>query len=670
MLFNMSTLSEQYLQLVKLAKAAAHAYYDLDAPIMSDGQYDTLFRQIRTLEAEHPELQSAESPTRRVAGTTKKGFLEVKHLQPMLSIDNAMDYAEMSDFYARTLKPLSLSELELTAELKYDGLSASLVYVDGIFVQAVTRGDGFVGEDVTAQVMTIRNVPKTLKSNFDLSGRLEVRGEVLMTRADFDSLNQQELSMGRKPFANPRNAAAGSLRNLDATVTASRNLSFYAYSVVQSSEVASRLDLSTHWESLTLLKQLGFAVSEESKLIHGLDAAQGFFDSISERRATLPFDIDGIVFKVNRYDQQETLGWASRHPKWAIAYKFPAEQATTPLLSIGVQVGRTGVLTPVARLQPVQVGGVVVSNATLHNLAQVQALGLNEGDLVVVVRAGDVIPRIEAKASNFETPSHWQMPKQCPVCQSPVLQEEGMVAYRCTGGLSCKAQQLNALAHYVGRSCLDIEGLGETILTKLIESGKVDRPLSLYKLSKQDFLDIEGFAELSASNLVASIEASKHCDLAKFIQSLGIAFVGESSAKAMSKHFRSFEAFSRASEAELLRVEDVGPVTAKAITRYFENPQLSEHAQALAQVVQPQAKVATAPQIFVGKTFVITGTLSKPRDYFAQMIEDMGGKISSSVSKKTSFVLAGEAAGSKLEKANELGVTVLDEASFEALVQS
>lgn len=666
----MNSLSEQYSKLVQLAVKAAHAYYDLDSPIMSDAQYDTLFRQIRTLEETNPGLASTDSPTRKVAGTTKKGFIEVTHLQPMLSIDNAMDHTEMGEFYAKTIKSLQHSSLELTAELKYDGLSASLIYVDGIFVQAVTRGDGFVGEDVTSQVMTIKNVPKTLQSPLDLSGRLEVRGEVLMTRADFDALNAQEVAQGRKPFANPRNAAAGALRNLDPSVTASRNLSFYAYSVVQSSDVASRLDVPTHWESLNFLKALGFAVSQETKLVNGLNEVQVFYDSISQRRKELPFDIDGIVFKVNRYEHQEILGWASRHPKWAIAYKFPAEQAVTRLLSIDIQVGRTGVLTPVARLQPVQVGGVVVSNATLHNLSQVHALALNEGDDVVVVRAGDVIPRIESKANNFDEPSHWQMPKSCPVCYSPVAQEEGMVAYRCTGGLSCKAQQLNALTHYVGRSCLDIEGLGETILAKLIDTGKVDRPLSLYALTKADFLSIEGFAELSASNLVAAIEASKNCDLAKFIQSLGIAFVGESSAKAMAKHFKSFEAFANTSENELLTVEDVGPVTAKAITQYFSNPQLAQHAIELARVVNPQSKSVSGPQIFAGKTFVITGTLSKPREHFAHLIEDLGGKISSSVSKKTSFVLAGEAAGSKLDKATELGVAVLDEVGFEALLSA
>lgn len=644
-----------------------HLYYVLDAPEISDGRYDQLFRELKDLEASHPELITADSPSQRVGGTRLSKFAPVKHLKPMLSIDNAMDSVEASRFVERISADLAIAQdtLQFFAEPKYDGLSASLIYENGVLVRAATRGDGVTGEDVTAQVRTLRNVPLALHGC--AASRVEVRGEVLVTKSDFQTLNAMMEYAGEKAFVNPRNMAAGSLRQLDPAITASRRLKFFAYGFGE----CAGFDLPAK-QSATIekLKSLGFQVSKETALVSGVRGVQAHFESMVARRAALPFEIDGVVFKLDEVELQKKLGWTSRTPRWAIAYKFPPEEASSVVQAIDVQVGRTGVLTPVARLKPVFVGGVTVTNATLHNQDETDRLDIRVGDTVVVSRAGDVIPSIShvLKEHRPTGTTRFVLPSRCPVCGSATERELGQVAIRCTGGLTCSAQRLQAIVHFAHRRAMDIEGLGELVVQKLMDAGLLTRPSSLYTLMASQIASLPGFGEASGGKLVSAIAGSLGRELSRFIFALGIPGVGESTAKDLARTFGTLSAFMQASEKELLAVSGLGPVTAKEIREFFSNEANLNETMALAAHVQPSATVSasTGNSAFAGKTFVITGTMSVGRDEIAALIEAAGGKVSGSVSKKTSVVVAGESAGSKLDKAKELGVTVWDEAQLRA----
>ncbi|MNR71573.1 DNA ligase [compost metagenome] len=662
----MTTICEQYRALKESVTQHAHRYYVEDAPVISDAEYDALFRQLQQMEQDYPELDSTDSPTRRVGGKALEGFAEVRHQRPMLSIDNAMDAAEASRYVQGVASELEIdpSEVEFCAELKYDGLSCSLVYEKGVFVQAATRGDGDTGEDVTEQVRTIRNVPLRIASD---AARIEVRGEVLLTKSDFERLNLAQDAKGEKRYANPRNAAAGSLRQLDPKITASRRLRFFGYSFgVCDGYTPAR---SQHAQ-LHDIVEFGFEISDKTRLVKGLQGVQDHFESIHTARPSLPFEIDGVVFKVDAVRHQDQLGWNSRTPRWAIAYKFPPEEAITRLLDIDEQVGRTGAITPVARLEPVFVGGVTVTNATLHNADEVARKDVRIGDYVVVRRAGDVIPEVVRAVTERRTGDEklYQAPSACPVCGSAIHKEEDKAIHRCTGGLKCSAQRLFAITHYASRLAMNIDGLGEGKVELLLSHGLLERPSGLYVLKTSDLEGLPGMGKTSASNLVAAVDAVREPELNRFIYALGIPSVGESTAKDLAKRFKSFEAFSACTLDELLAVPDVGPTTASNIRAFFDNPDNALELLQLLEYVQPKEVAATQSKVaVVDKTFVITGTLSQPRETFKALIEAAGGKVAGSVSKKTHYLLAGAEAGTKLAKAQELGVTVLDEAAFETL---
>lgn len=667
-------LNAQYEQLKQEAAYHAHRYYVLDDPVISDGDYDNLFRRLQTFEQDHPDLVTSDSPTQRVGGPLLNGFEEVQHQVPMLSIDNAMNAQEAADFARRLASQLGMSaeELAFFVEPKYDGASCSIVYEHGLLNQAASRGDGFTGENITAQVKAIRNVPLKLQGFEDVP-RFEVRGEVLMTKKDFLAVNEAQAAAGEKLFANPRNAAAGSLRQLDPAVTAKRALRFFGYSFGACDFGDSVLALpSLQSERIAMLKELGFEVSTSTFSATGPAEIESVFQIMATRRASLPFDIDGVVFKLDSVALQDKAGWSSRVPRWAIAYKFPPEEATTTLLDIDLQVGRTGAVTPVARLQPVFVGGVTVANATLHNADEIARLGVLIGDRVVVRRAGDVIPEIVRVVTESRTGSEraFVMPTACPVCGSAVHQEEDKAVHRCTGGLNCEAQRLFAITHFASRLALDIEGLGEGIVQKLLDADLVHRPSDLFSLEAEVVAKLEGMGKVSAKKLISRLAECRAPELNRFIYSLGIPNVGETTAKDLAKFFKTWSAFSQATQGQLMQVANLGPITADNVVSFFANAENAQEAQKLATQVQPkEVQVSDSAQIFAGLTFVITGTLSLPREVFKERIEAAGGKVSGSVSKKTSYLLAGAEAGSKLTKAEELGVAVLSEEAFEALMQ-
>lgn len=646
-------------------------YYELNKPVITDSDFDKLFHQLQTLEQQYPEHASQHSPTRKVGGSISSSFTTVRHLVPMLSIRDAMIAEEARAFVASICTELNQKpeNVCLIAEPKYDGLSLSLTYRRGRLVKAVTRGDGEFGEDVSSQAMTIANIPHYI-SQWEHIDLIEPRGEVMMLKRDFAELNERMRSAGEVEFANPRNAAAGSLRNKDATVTASRPLQFFAYGLA----AADGIDLPTlQSERLKLLISAGFTVSPEVRLLNA-QQVQNVFEGIGVKRSELPFEIDGVVFKVNSIALQEKMGWNSRTPRWAIAYKFPPEVAKTLLLDIDVQVGRTGVLTPVARLKPVRVGGVVVENATLHNMEFIAEHDLRKGDEVAVYRAGDVIPRV-VRSAGFKADDRaekYQMVSLCPVCNSPVHKEDDKAAYRCTGGFLCSAQREARLTHFGSRLAMDIEGLGDSTVKLLVNKIGVSQPSDIYSMSHQDLERLPGFGSLSATNLMAAIEGSKGRPLNRFLYALGIEGVGETTAKDLARTFGSWDNFSRVTESQLMSVPGLGPVTASNILDYLNNNITAREAQRLADVVAPSdAPKAAEGSALAGKTFVITGTLSVPREDIKSLIEAAGGKVSGSVSKKTNAVIAGEEAGSKLTKAQELGVTVWSEDEFHAqLTQS
>ncbi len=664
--------SQRVEELRSLLEEHNYHYYVLDDPRIPDSEYDRLFRELQTLEAEHPELASEDSPTRRVGSSAETSFEEVVHRIPMLSLDNAFSEDELRDFDRRVRDRLgSDDEIEYVCEPKLDGLAVSLHYEHGKLTRAATRGDGYAGEDITANIRTIPSVPLKLRGD-DIPDLVEVRGEVYMPKAGFDKLNQRLAAQGEKTFVNPRNAAAGSLRQKKSTITAKRPLEMCAYSVAVTDESLLPDD---HWTGLQQVRNWGFRINPEMRKARGAEECLAAYSELMEKRDSLPYEIDGIVFKVNRLDLQQRLGFVSRAPRWAIAHKFPAQEELTVIEDVEFQVGRTGAVTPVARLKPVFVGGVTVSNATLHNMDEIRRLDAHIGDTVFIRRAGDVIPQV-VKVVAEKRPAGArpvELPEQCPVCGSDVIQIEGEAVARCSGGLYCPAQRKEAIRHYASRKALDIEGLGDKWIDILVGHELVQTVADLYLLKKQDLTGLERMGDKSASNLIAAIDRSRQPVLWRFLYALGIREVGEATAKALASFFGTLEAISDADEEALQAVPDVGPIVAGHIRSFFEQPHNQETLAALkAAGVQWQEEEVTeaAEQPLQGETWVLTGTLSQmTRDEAKEKLERLGAKVAGSVSKKTACVVAGEAAGSKLAKAEQLEVPVLDEEGLLALLK-
>jgi DNA ligase (NAD+) len=643
-------------------------YYNDAEPEITDAEYDRLFQQLVKLEIEHPELVVSDSPTQRVGSAPSEGFAEVVHRVPMLSLANAFDEEDVANFDRRCREGLGVETVEYACELKFDGLAVTLIYDNGLFVQGATRGDGTTGEDVTTNLRTVRSIPLRLDGRKPPK-RLEVRGEVLMMRRDFDAINKRAAEAGEKTFVNPRNAATGGLRQLDPRLTAQRKLSFFAYGV----GAHEGFDMPpTHARLLDSLDELGFPVAKDRRIAKGMKGLLDFYGATGEKRPKLPYDIDGVVYKVNRFAEQEKLGYVSRAPRWAVAHKFPAEEATTQLVDIDIQVGRTGAITPVARLAPIFVGGTTIVNATLHNEDEIRRKDVWRRDTVVVRRAGDVIPevaRVQKKGPRDKKRDWFVMPSKCPECGSAVVRLEDEAVARCSGGLICPAQRKQALLHFASRRAMDIEGMGYKLVDQLVDEGLVRTPADIYKLGIAKLAALERMAEKSASNVVAAIEKSKDTTLPRFIYALGIRNVGEVTAKDLARHFGMLDALMDANLEALQEAPDVGPIVAESIAGFMRerhNREVIEQLRAAGvhwkEGAVPRA-ATTGP--FVGKIIVLTGTLgAMTRDEAKERIEALGGKIAGSVSKKTDYVIAGEEAGSKLDKARELGVTVVDEARF------
>ena len=648
-----------------------YRYYALDEPEIPDAEYDRLFRELQQLEQEYPGLVTPDSPTQRVGAAPLSGFDEVKHAIPMLSLGNVFSEQELSDFDRRVREGLGIDEVVYCVEPKLDGLAISIRYEGGVLVRAATRGDGATGEDVTQNVRTIDAVPLRLYGE-DYPEVLEVRGEVYIDKAGFEKLNQRQRERGLKSFANPRNAAAGSLRQLDSRITAERPLTLYCYGVgvVEGAELPAN-----HSAILEQLKEWGLRVCPEIRVVKGMQGCLDYYNDIAARRDSLPYEIDGVVYKVDSLAQQQELGFVSRAPRWATAHKFPAQEEMTLLNDVEWQVGRTGALTPVARLEPVHVGGVMVSNATLHNPDEIARKDVRIGDTVIVRRAGDVIPEVvgvvaskrPADTRSIDTPSH------CPVCDSEVVQEEGEAVPRCSGGLFCSAQRKNAIKHFASRKAMDIDGLGDKLVEQLVDAGLVQDVADLFALSREQLAGLERMGEKSAANLVAALEKSRATTLERFLYALGIREVGESTARTLANHFGTLELIEQADEAQLLEVEDVGPIVAHHIHTFFRQSHNREVIDKLLAVGVhwPDVEVLQAEeQPLLGQTFVLTGALEMmSRDEAKAKLQALGAKVSGSVSKKTSVVVAGEAAGSKLAKAEQLGLEVWDEERLRALLQ-
>ena len=650
----------RYLQ-TELARLE-HAYYVLDQPLVPDAEYDRLYRELLDLEQKHPDWISADSLSQRVGGTPLKVFNEVKHAVPMLSLNNAFEESELINFDRRCRDGLGLESVNYACELKFDGLAISLRYEHGVLVQAATRGDGASGEDVTVNIRTIRAIPLRLTGK-KIPDVLEVRGEVFMHRDDFEKMNKYAATLGEKEFANPRNAAAGSLRQLDSKITAKRPLSFFAYGL-GAFEPINWLP-KTHSQLLDHYVELGLPVCQERRVVSSVEGLNQFYQEIGRKRIQLPYEIDGVVYKVNSFSQQNTLGFVSRAPRFAIAHKYPAQEEITTVLGIDVQVGRTGAITPVARLSPVLVGGVTVTNATLHNEDEVRRKDVRVGDTVVVRRAGDVIPEVVSVVLD-RRPQHTQpfeIPSRCPICDSHIERLVDEAIARCSGGLFCAAQRKQALLHFAHRRAMDIEGLGDKIVDQLVDLNLVRTPADLYRLGFSALANLERMGDKSADNLIRSIAQSKSTSLPRFIFGLGIRHVGESTAKDLAKYFGTMQALMDAQMEDLLTVNDVGPVVANSIISFMSeshNREVIE--QLLASGIEFQVEEQIASVDLSDKTFVLTGTLpTMSRDQAKTLLEAAGAKVAGSVSQKTSYVVAGSDAGSKLEKANELGIPILDE---------
>lgn len=665
-------------ELRELIEQHNYRYYVLDEPQLPDAEFDKLFRELQALEEAHPELKSENSPTQRVGGQPAEGFLKVQHSVPMLSLGNCFSEEELADFDRRVRQGLykklgrdENEEITYVAEPKLDGLAVSLRYEAGVLVRAATRGDGQTGEDITGNVRTIKSVPLSLKGD-GWPAVLEVRGEVYMRKADFEAMNAQAERAGEKIFVNPRNAAAGSLRQLDSRITARRPLRIYCYAL---GEYAGSMP-ETQAAMLELLKKWGLPVNELTQTVQGVAGCRQFYATVGQQRAQLPYEIDGVVYKVDATEYREALGFVARAPRWAVAHKFPAEEAITVLNDVEFQVGRTGALTPVARLEPVFVGGVTVSNATLHNMDEVERKDVRIGDAVVVRRAGDVIPEV-ARVIEDKRPQQAKkitLPKTCPVCDSPVERVAQEAVARCTGGLVCAAQRKQALRHFASRRAMDIDGLGDKLIDQMVDEGLLHTPADIYQLSAEQIAGLERMAEKSAQNLLAAIEKSKTTTLPRFLYALGIRDVGEVTARQLANHFAELDALINADLESLESVPDVGPIVAQHVACFMQSEDNRKVIQNLMAAGIHWPVIEKQPQVdhaLADLTFVLTGTLpNMTRDEAKARIESLGGKVTGSVSKKTDYLVAGEAAGSKLTKAEQLGITVLDEDALLKLLEN
>jgi len=649
-----------------------HLYFVQDTPKISDAAFDRLMERLKKLEAEHPDLITPDSPTQRVGGAPREGFQQVRHGIPMMSLDNAFSFEALGEFDRRVRQTTGREKIDYVCEQKFDGLSLSLIYEDGRLARGVTRGDGMTGEDVTPNVRTIRSIPLSmdplLLKKAAIKENFEVRGEAMMTRKAFEGLNEQQEAQGGKRFANPRNAAAGAVRMLDPSITASRQLEFFAYYLL----VDGRIPKRRHSEVLEALTALRFKASYDWQICSGIENVEHYIDRCEKKREKLPYEIDGVVTKVNEISLQNELGYTSKAPRWAIAYKYPAHQETTLLKEIAISVGRTGVLTPFAIFEPVQIGGVTVSKSTLHNLDEIRRLNVHAGDTVLVERAGEVIPHVLKVVKHGSEEKEFEMPSKCPVCGMRVYHTEGEVAYRCVN-VSCPARRRESILHFAGRHAMNIDGLGEKIVVQLIENGLVKDFADLYKLNLETLAGLERMAEKSAQNLLNEIAASKKNSLARLVYAIGIPFVGERTAQLLAAHLGSMNKLREASDEKLLQVEEVGPKIAEGVREFFSesaNRKLIDHLAAVG-VNMKDERAAPKSSKFAGMTFVFTGTLAKrSREEAEALVTAHGGKAGSSVSKKTNYVVLGADPGSKFDKAKSLGVPILDEAQFEKLLSS
>ncbi len=662
------SIQQRVAELRDIIEYHNYRYYVLDAPEIPDAEFDRLMRELEELEVGHPELVSSDSPTQRVGGEPLAGFAEVRHAVPMLSLANAFAGEEVEAFDKRIRDHLEADEIEYVAEPKLDGLAISLRYEKGHLVVAATRGDGTRGEDVTLNVRTIKAVPLRLRGD-DIPAVLEVRGEVYMPKEGFEALNRRQAEAGEKSFANPRNAAAGSLRQLDPRITATRPLAIFCYGW---GEVSGGAPGNSHYAVLMRLKEWGLPVCPEVRAVRGVAGLLDYYRKLGEKRDGLPYEIDGVVYKVNDLARQQSLGFVARAPRWAVAHKFPAQEEMTELLGIDVQVGRTGKLTPVARLKPVHVGGVTVTNATLHNQDEIERKDVRIGDWVIVRRAGDVIPEVVGPVTSKRPKGtrRFKMPSTCPVCGSHAVRVEGEADARCTGGLFCSAQRKEAIKHYASRRAMDIEGLGDKLVDQLVEQGLIDSLVDLYHLDLATLAGLERMGEKSAQNLLDALEKSKSTTLARFLFGLGIREVGEATAQALAQYFGNLEALMAADEEALQQVPDVGPIVAAHIYAFFQEAHNLDIIDALreAGVHWPQVEAVQGEQWLAGKVIVLTGTLSRPRNDIKADLQALGAKVTGSVSKKTDYVIAGADPGSKADKADALGVPLLDEAGLAKLL--
>ena len=663
----MPSPAEEVAELTARLKRWGAAYFEIDSPLVPDADYDAAMVQLRALEADYPDLQLPDSPTQRVGGAPLSAFETIAHRMPMLSLDNAFSEADLIEFHRRVIERLSVSEITYCCEPKLDGVAVSIVYEGGRLIQAATRGDGVSGEDITANVKTIRNVPLALSGD-DIPPYLEVRGEIIIPRSGFEQMNARARSSGQKVFVNPRNAAAGSLRQLDSGVTAKRPLAFTAYAVgvVEGSLPAS------HDGTLRCLAQWGIPISEHMQTVTGIEACEGYYEELAAQRDGLPFDIDGIVFKVNSFEQQDRLGFISRAPRWAIARKFPAQEVSTQLLGVDFQVGRTGAITPVARLEPVFVAGVTVSNATLHNIDEIERLGVVIGDVVVVRRAGDVIPQIVSVVRDdtehaVRVGAPIVFPSQCPACGAAVEREAGEAAIRCVGGVGCQAQLKGVVRHFASRKAMNIEGLGGKLIDQLVDEGLLQSVADLFRLTKESVGALDRMGDKSTENLLSSIAAARQTTLSKFIYALGIREVGEATARSLSEHFMSLDAILAAPVEALEDVDDVGPVVAQHIRAFAfdeRNRAILNELHA-AGISWPDVKLDAGDGPLAGTIWVVTGKLvAMSREEAESRLRALGAKTASSVSTKTTSVVAGPGAGSKRKRAESLAIPIIDETAL------
>tara|TARA_R110002049_G_scaffold147418_4_gene310279 strand:- start:276 stop:2288 length:2013 start_codon:yes stop_codon:yes gene_type:complete len=659
-------ITQQANDLRDLLNRYNHLYYVTDNPEVTDSEYDRLFKQLQQFEADYPELLTADSPTQRVGGKALDKFSQITHALPMLSLDNVFDAEDLQAFDQRVRDRLNTTQTQTySAEAKLDGLAISIRYEQGILLQAATRGDGAVGEDVTENVRTIQSVPLRLTGD-NVPEVVEIRGEIVMPKAGFEALNKQQIADNKKPFVNPRNAAAGSLRQLDSKITARRPLAMYCYGVGE----IQGMDLpKTHHETMQQLARWGCQISTELQQVEGVDGCLAYIKQLGEQRDALSYDIDGVVLKIDDINLQQRLGFVSRAPRWAIAYKFPAQQEMTIVDDIEIQVGRTGALTPVARLQPVFVGGVTVSNATLHNQDEIDRKDVRVGDTVIVRRAGDVIPEVVqvVLSKRPENTVKFTIPTQCPICQSEVERLEGEAIARCSGGLYCPAQRKEAIKHFSSRKAMDIDGLGDKLVEVLVDEGLINDPADLFQLTIEQLSALDRMGEKSAINLVESLEAAKQTKFARFLFSLGIREVGEATARSLASHFLTLDALKRADELALIEIEDVGPIVAHHVVTFFQQVHNREVIERLlgAGIIWPEEQKRASDSELSGKTIVLTGTLEHlSRSEAKEKLLALGAKVAGSVSKNTDYVVAGRDAGSKLNKAESLGVTVVDETTL------